>query len=105
MSWLLLVVAGVFEFVWAIGLKYSDGFSRFWPSVGTLLAMLVSFGLLGLAMRQLPVGTAYSVWVAIGVVGSVLLGAVLFQETLSPLRVVSILLILAGVVGLKLSSS
>lgn len=104
MNWLLLVIAGIFEFAWAIGLKYSEGFTRLWPSVWTLAAMLVSFGLLGWAMRTLPVGTAYSVWVGIGVIGTVLLGAWLFQESLTPLRLVSIGLILAGIIGLKLST-
>lgn len=104
MSWLILVIAGIFEFAWAIGLKYSEGFTRLWPSIGTLIAMLVSFLLLGLAMKTLPVGTAYSVWVGIGAIGTVLLGALLFQESLSALRLASIALILVGLVGLKLSA-
>jgi quaternary ammonium compound-resistance protein SugE len=103
MNWLLLVIAGIFEFGWAIGLKYSAGFTRWWPSVWTLAAMLASFGLLGLAMRSMPVGTAYSVWVGIGTIGTVLLGALLFQEALTPLRLLSVMLILAGIIGLRLS--
>lgn len=104
MSWLLLLVAGIFEAVWAIGLKYSDGFTRLWPSVGTLAAMIVSFLLLSWALKSLPIGTAYSVWVGVGAVAVVLAGIVLFQESLNPVRLASIGLILAGVIGLKLSS-
>lgn len=104
MNWIILLLAGVFEFGWTIGLKYSDGFTRLWPSVLTLLAMIISFIGLGWAMKTLPVGTAYSVWVGVGVVGTVILGAVLFNESLGPMRIASILLILAGIIGLKLSS-
>lgn len=104
MNWLILVCAGLFEIVWAIGLKYSDGFTRFWPSVGTALAMLVSVILLGLAMKTLPVGTAYAVWVGVGAIGTAILGIVLFGEVVSVARVFSLLLILFGIIGLKLSS-
>jgi len=104
MSWLLLIVAGLLEVGWAIGLKYTEGFTRFWPSLGTALAMIVSIGLLGIAMKTLPVGTAYAVWVGIGAVGTVLLGIVLFGEPASALRVASIVLIVAGIVGLKLAA-
>jgi len=104
MSWLLLIVAGLLEVGWAIGLKYTEGFTRFWPSLGTTLAMIVSIGLLGIAMKTLPVGTAYAVWVGIGAVGTVLLGIVLFGEPASALRVASIVLIVAGIVGLKLAA-
>ena len=104
MSWLLLIVAGLLEVGWAIGLKYTEGFTRFWPSLGTALAMIVSIGLLGIAMKTLPVGTAYAVWVGIGAVGTVLLGIVLFGEPASALRVASIVLIVAGIVGLKLAT-
>jgi quaternary ammonium compound-resistance protein SugE len=103
MSWLILVVAGLFETVWAIGLKYTDGFSKLWPSIFTLLAMVVSVWLLGLAMKTLPVSTAYSVWVGIGVVGTVLVGAFCLGESLNIWRVVSIGLVSLGVVGLKLA--
>ncbi|MCM2335194.1 MAG: quaternary ammonium compound efflux SMR transporter SugE [Pseudomonas sp.] len=104
MAWVLLVVAGLFEVGWAIGLKYTEGFTRLWPSVGTVLAMIVSLGLLGLAMKTLPVGTAYAVWVGVGAVGTVILGIVLFDEPLNLLRGVSVLLIVAGLVGLKLAT-
>lgn len=104
MAWVLLVVAGLFEVGWAIGLKYTEGFTRLWPSVGTVLAMVVSLGLLGVAMKTLPVGTAYAVWVGVGAVGTVVLGIVLFDEPLNLLRGVSVLLIVAGLVGLKLAT-
>jgi len=103
MSWLILFVAGLFEIVWAIGLKYTDGFTRLVPSVITLLAAAISFGLLGLAMKTLPVGTAYSVWVGIGAAGTVLMGIVLFNEPVNALRIGSVVLIVLGVLGLKLS--
>lgn len=103
MSWLILFVAGLFEIVWAIGLKYIDGFTRLIPFVITLIAAAISFGLLGLAMKTLPVGTAYSVWVGIGAAGTVLMGVLLFSEPVNPLRIGSVLLIVLGVLGLKLS--
>jgi len=103
MSWLILFVAGLFEIVWAIGLKYTDGFTRLVPSVITLLAAAISFGLLGLAMKTLPVGTAYSVWVGIGAAGTVIMGIVLFNEPVNALRIGSVVLIVLGVLGLKLS--
>ena len=101
MSWWIVLCAGLFEVAWAVGLKYSAGFTRPWLSLATLLALLVSLWLLSLALRHLPLGTAYAVWVGIGVLGSALLGAVLFGETLTPLRLFSLGLIIAGVVGLK----
>jgi quaternary ammonium compound-resistance protein SugE len=104
MAWLLLVLAGLFEVGWAIGLKYTDGFSRLWPSVGTVLAMIISVGLLGLAMKSLPVGTAYAVWVGVGAVGTAILGIVLFAEPANAGRLISLGLIVAGIVGLKLAS-
>jgi quaternary ammonium compound-resistance protein SugE len=104
MSWILLFIAGLFEVAWAIGLKYTDGFSRFWPSAGTVTAMVVSVVLLGLAMRELPVGTAYAVWTGIGAVGTVILGIVLFGDSASALRLVCVGLIIAGILGLKLVS-
>lgn len=103
MSWTLLFIAGLFEVAWAIGLKYTDGFSRFWPSALTVTAMVASVVLLGLAMRELPVGTAYAVWTGIGAAGTVILGIVLFGDSASLLRLVCVGLILAGIVGLKLS--
>ena len=104
MPWLILFVAGLFEVCWAIGLKYTEGFSRFWPSVGTIAAMVASVGLLGLAMRSLPVGTAYAVWTGIGAVGTVLLGIMLFGEPATVARLACVGLIVAGIVGLKLTA-
>jgi quaternary ammonium compound-resistance protein SugE len=101
MAWIVLVIAGVLEIGWAVGLKYTDGFSRLWPSVATIGAMAVSLLLLGLAVRTLPVGTAYAVWTGIGTVGTVLLGMALFGEPASPLRLVFIAMIIAGIIGLK----
>ncbi len=105
MSWLILILAGLFEVGWAIGLKYTEGFTRLWPTVGTALSMVVSLGLLGIAMKDLPVGTAYSVWVGVGAVGTVILGIVLFNEPVNPLRLVSVGLIIAGIIGLKLATA
>jgi quaternary ammonium compound-resistance protein SugE len=104
MPWVILVLAGLFEIGWAIGLKYSEGFTRLWPSIGTVAAMIVSLGLLGIAMRSLPVGTAYAIWVGVGAVGTVILGIVLFDEPLNALRIGSVALIIAGLVGLKLAT-
>ena len=103
MSWWIVLCAGLFEVAWAVGLKYSAGFTWPWPSLATLLALLVSLWLLSLALRHLPLGTAYAVWVGIGVLGSALLGVLLFGETLTPLRLFSLGLIIAGVVGLKMA--
>jgi len=104
MAWLLLLVAGALEMVWAIGLKYTEGFSRLVPSVVTITAMAASLYFLALALRTLPVGTGYAVWTGIGAVGTAVLGIWLFDESASPGRLFSIALILAGLVGLKLSS-
>lgn len=104
MNWLILFCAGVFETVWATGLKYTHGFSRLWPSIGTLLAMAVSVWLLAVAMRTLPMGTAYAVWTDIGAVGAVILGIVLFGEPVTVPRLFCVGLIVAGLVGLKLTS-
>jgi quaternary ammonium compound-resistance protein SugE len=105
MAWIFLFVAGLFEITWAIGLKYTDGFSRLWPSIGTAAAMTLSVVLLGLAMRTLPVGTAYAVWTGIGAVGTVILGIVLFGEPATAARLGCVALIMAGIVGLKLTSA
>ena len=104
MAWLLLVLAGLFEVGWAIGLKYTEGFTRLWPSIGTIAAMIVSLGLLGVAMKSLPVGTSYAVWVGVGAVGTAILGIVLLDEPANVGRLVSLGFIVAGIVGLKLSS-
>lgn len=104
MNWLILITAGLFEIVWAIGLKYTEGFSRFWPSALTLAAMAVSVGLLGIAMKGLPVGTAYAIWVGVGAVGTAILGIILFGEPANPARLLSLALIVCGIIGLKLST-
>jgi quaternary ammonium compound-resistance protein SugE len=104
MPWLVLVLAGLFEIGWAIGLKYTDGFTKLWPTLGTVASMIVSLGLLGLAMKSLPVGTAYAVWVGVGAVGTAILGIVLLGEPANAGRMVSLALIVAGIVGLKLAS-
>lgn len=105
MAWIVLVLAGLFEVGWAVGLKYSEGFSRFWPSVLTVIGMVASVWLLAVAMRQLPLGTAYAIWTGIGAIGSFVLGIVLFGEATSAMRIGSAVLILAGLIGLKLSAS
>ncbi|HEY8356523.1 MAG TPA: quaternary ammonium compound efflux SMR transporter SugE [Ramlibacter sp.] len=103
MAWVVLAIAGLFEVGWAIGLKYTEGFTRLWPSVGTVAAMVASVLLLGWAMRSLPVGTAYAVWTGIGAIGTVILGIVLFKEPATVARLVCVGLILAGIVGLKVT--
>ena len=102
MAWLYVFIAGVFETVWAIGMKYSDGFSRLWPSVLTIAAMLISFVLLSYAMKTLPVGTTYAVWTGIGAAGTALMGMLLFGESRDAARLVCIGLIIAGILGLRL---
>jgi quaternary ammonium compound-resistance protein SugE len=104
MSWLILILAGLLEIGWAIGLKYTEGFTRTVPSTLTIAAMLASIGLLSIAMKSLPVGTAYAVWVGVGAVGTAILGIFLFDESASAARLASLALIVAGIVGLKLSS-
>ena len=104
MAWVVLFIAGLFEVGWAIGLKYTEGFTRFWPTVGTVAAMAVSIGLLGLAVRSLPIGTAYPIWTGLGAVGTVALGMVLFSEPATVSRLACVGLILAGIVGLKLTA-
>ncbi|HHW79073.1 MAG TPA: quaternary ammonium compound efflux SMR transporter SugE [Xanthomonadaceae bacterium] len=104
MAWVILVLAGLFEVGWAIGLKYTAGFTRLWPTLGTAAAMVISLWLLGIAMKSLPVGTAYSVWVGVGAVGTVILGIVLLGEPANPARLLSVALIIAGIVGLKLAT-
>ena len=104
MNWIILIIAGLFEVGWAIGLKYTHGFTRFWPSVGTLVAIMISMGLLGVAMKTLPTGTAYAVWVGIGIVGAATLGILLFDESVNIFRLISLGVIVAGIIGLKLST-
>jgi quaternary ammonium compound-resistance protein SugE len=105
MAWTHLVIAGVFEIVWAIGLKYTEGFTRLWASLVTIAAMLISFFFLSLALKTLPVGTGYAVWTGIGAVGTAILGIVLFNESREAARLACIALIVAGIVGLKLTSA
>lgn len=105
MAWIILFVAGLTEIGWAVGLKYTEGFTKFWPSVGTLVSMVVSILLLGLALKDLPLGTAYAIWTGIGTVGTAVLGIILFGESAAVLRLVCIGLIVAGIVGLKLVST
>lgn len=104
MAWMLLIIAGLFEIGWAIGLKYTDGFTRPLPTAGTIAAMVISVWLLGIAMKTLPVGTAYSVWVGVGAAGTVILGIILFKEPANALRLASIALVIAGIVGLKVAT-
>ena len=103
MAWIALFVAGLLEIGWAVGLKYTEGFTRLWPTVATVVALIGSMALLGVALRTLPLGTAYAVWTGIGTVGTALLGIALFREPASVLRLVCIGLIVAGIVGLKLA--
>jgi quaternary ammonium compound-resistance protein SugE len=105
MAWTVLVVAGLLEVGWAVGLKYTEGFTRLWPTIGTAVALTASMVLLGIAVRTLPLGTAYAVWTGIGTVGTAILGIVLFREPATPLRLTCITLIVAGIVGLKLATS
>ena len=105
MAWIVLFVAGLLEIGWAIGLKYTEGFTRLWPTVGTAVSMVLSVVLLGWAMRTLPVGTAYAVWTGIGAVGTVVLGIVLFHEPATVARLACVTLIIAGILGLKLTSA
>ena len=104
MAWLLLIIAGLCEIVWAIGLKQTAGFTRIWPTVITLTAMLVSIVLLGIAMKSLPVGTSYAVWVGIGAVGTAVMGILVLGEPANAGRIASLTLIIAGIVGLKLAT-
>lgn len=104
MSWMILFVAGLFEIGWAVGLKYTQGFTRLWPSVGTLAAMSASVFLLAMAMKNLPVGTAYAVWTGVGAIGTAVLGIYLFGESASAARLVSIAAIAAGIIGLRVFS-
>ncbi len=102
MAWTLLVIAGLFEVGWAIGLKYTDGFTQPWPTTLTVIAMVISMVLLGLAAKDLPIGTAYAVWTGIGAVGAFVLGIVLFREPATAARIACVALIVAGIIGLKL---
>jgi len=104
MSWIALFAAGLFEIGWAVGLKFTDGFTRLWPSLATAASMAVSLGLLALALRTLPLGTAYAVWTGIGAVGTVIFGIAVLGETASPARLAFLAMIVAGIAGLKMTS-
>ena len=104
MAWIYLVVAGLFEVVWALGLKYTEGWTRLWPSLGTLAAMAVSFWCLSQALRAIPIGTGYAIWTGIGAVGVAAFGILVFGESASPARLACIGMIVCGIVGLKLVS-
>ena len=105
MHWIVLIIAGLFEVGWAVGLKYTEGFTRLWPSVVTIASMIVSLGLLGISMRSLPTGTAYAIWVGVGVVGTVLAGIFLLGESAGLLKTASLLLIIMGIAGLKIAAA
>lgn len=105
MTWIILILAGLLEVAWAVGLKYTEGFSKFVPSALTLAAMAGSVGLLGLALRTLPLGTAYAIWTGIGTVGTVIYGIVMLDEPANLLRLVCIAMIVGGIVGLKVSTA
>ena len=102
MAWVVLFFAGLLEVGWAVGLKYTEGFTRLWPTVGSAVSMVLSLGLLGIALRTLPLGTAYAVWTGIGTIGTVVLGIALFGEAAGALRLACVGLILAGIIGLRL---
>ncbi|MFT9496147.1 DMT family transporter [Anaerosolibacter sp.] len=104
MEWFYLVVAGIFEVGWAIGLKYSQGFTKIQPSILTIIGMAASFYFLSLSLKSLPIGTAYAIWTGIGTIGTVLLGAILFKEPINSMRFVCIVFIVSGIIGLKLIS-
>ena len=104
MSWIILFFAGLFEVGWAVGLKYTDGFSKPLPTVLTIAAMAISLGLLGLAMKELPLGTAYAIWTGVGAVGTVIAGIILFGESMALFRLASVALIICGLIGLKISA-
>lgn len=104
MSWIALLAAGLFEIGWAVGLKFTDGFTRLWPSLATAASMVVSLGLLAMALRTLPLGTAYAVWTGIGAVGTVIFGIAVLGETASPARLAFLAMIVAGIAGLKMTS-
>jgi quaternary ammonium compound-resistance protein SugE len=103
-GWIALLAAGLLEVAWALGLKHSDGLTRFWPTLATVVAIGLSFALMAVALRSLPFGTAYAVWTGIGAVGSIIVGMLLYSESIDPVRLLCLTLIVAGMVGLKLNS-
>lgn len=102
MSWIYLIIAGIFEFGWAVGLKYTNGFARLWPSIGTVVLMILSFFLLSLALKTIPVGTGYPIWTGIGAAGTVIFGIVFFGESREIGRIICVFLIISGIIGLKI---
>lgn len=104
MYWIILIIAGLFEVAWAIGLKYTDGFTKLFPSIFTIISMIISMGLLAYAVKHIPVGTAYAVWTGIGAVGTAILGIILFNESKEIIRIFFIFIIVVGIVGLKIFS-
>lgn len=104
MYWIILIIAGVFEVAWAIGLKYTEGFTKLFPSIFTIISMIISMGLLAYAVKYIPVGTAYAVWTGIGAVGTAILGIILFNESKDIIRIFFIFIIVVGIVGLKIFS-
>ena len=104
-NWVILIIAGLFEILWAIGLKYTDGFTKLTPSILTILSMLVSIWLLSISLKTLPLGTAYAIWVGIGTVGTVIAGIILFNDSVNLLSIISILFIILGIIGLKITTS
>ncbi len=105
MNWIILIIAGLFEISWAVGLQYTHGFTRLWPSVATIAAIALSMFLLAVALRSLPVGTAYAVWVGVGVVGTAIAGVFLYAEPVNAAKIIGVILITAGIVSLKLGSA
>ncbi len=104
MNWFILIIAGLLETGWAVGLKYTDGFTRLWPTVWTVVAMFTSLGLLGIALRTLPVGTAYAIWVGIGVIGTVVFGITFLGESANMMRLLGLIFIVTGIIFLKLAN-
>ena len=104
MSWVYLFIAGIFEIVWAIALKYSNGFKNLIPSIVTVIGMIISFGFLSISLKNLSVGTAYAIWTGIGAVGTVIIGAILFKDIISPIKILFLVMIIGGIIGLKFTS-
>jgi quaternary ammonium compound-resistance protein SugE len=102
MSWFILFIAGLFEVIWAIGIKYTEGWTKLWPSVFTVLAMIASFYLLSMALKTIPMGTAYAIWTGVGIIGTAIFGIIYFKEPTDILRMVCILLIIIGIIGLRI---
>ena len=104
MSWVYLFIAGIFEIVWAIALKYSNGFKNLIPSIVTVIGMIISFGFLSISLKNLSVGTAYAIWTGIGAIGTVIMGAILFKDIISPIKILFLVMIIGGIIGLKFTS-